>query len=404
LYSPLWPQESVRDEMRPLLARQLHEGRAAALYLSELLASPPVREAAGQSDDQQSAKSQGSGSGEPTSDPSLNSDAQPDSQEVYRTRQEQQLITAIESMDRHLYEVAAIHAVYAQRDRNHDRIHNDGLREAIKEIFQEESLGPSLRQLVTCAAVLFIGYCTAITTLNHGMMAAMPVNAWTTGISAAYDTLRTMCVFVFTGLLAIYMTALDPQNELPQPSIVANAMTAALWAGLASLVLMIMVGMTYTWLIARSSEHFQILLFGDIRANGSMQPLLIWFLSYTPISAAIAVGIVLSRSLRWDIGHYLAVFLVALLGATLVVLHGGVLEDRYPACFGQADAPDGRGSSPCWENIVDGLAAKFTDMMAALISILFLSQSGQAGRARTRNSARKNRGTGRRFRRLSRFF
>lgn len=39
LYSPDWPQESVRDEMRPLLSRELPEARAIARHLSDLLES-----------------------------------------------------------------------------------------------------------------------------------------------------------------------------------------------------------------------------------------------------------------------------------------------------------------------------------------------------------------------------
>lgn len=83
LYSPNWPRESARDELRVLLSRQMQEGRAAALYLSDLMSTKQADEK--------------------TSDGAA---IDADAQMPMRTRQEQQLIAAIESMDRHVYEMA----------------------------------------------------------------------------------------------------------------------------------------------------------------------------------------------------------------------------------------------------------------------------------------------------------
>lgn len=358
LYSPTWPRESVRDEMRPLLARQLYEGRTAALYLSELLSSPPVNDA--------KAKNPPPGQGTP-----------------HRTRQEQQLITAIESMERHLYEVAAILAVYAQRDRSYDKVHGESLKNAITSVFKEENHGPSLRQLVCCAAVLFVIYCVGITMLNHGMMTDMPVNAWSTAISALYETVRTLCVFVFPVLFAIYMTAPDPEQGTRVFSATGQVVTASLWAGAASLVLMIMAAMIYSWLVARTTADFNTLLMGRPGISGGGRPVLVWFLTFVPISALIAAMVALARHPASNRRHVLAMGVVGVLAALLAVLHFVVIENQLSRCFGGQDTSSEQ-VDVCWMVVADILAMKFTDMTAALVAVLFLAQSRQSGRTSIR--------------------
>lgn len=351
LYSPQWPRESVRDEMRPLMSRQLAEARAAARYLSELLDTPMAVE----------TKTKAAGGAEPTH---------------FRTRQEQQLVIAIESMERHLYEIGAINAVYAQRDREYGNILAPSLQDAMNAVFKTDVSGPSLSQLACCAAVLFIGYFAAISFLNHGLMASMPRNIWTKGVSAAYDTLRTMCIYVFPVLFAIYATSPDPERPHARTTM-GSAMSAALWAGFVNLILMALMAMLYTWLVARDSGHFSQLLLGRLNADANAPPHLLWFMSAAPFSALIAACVVAARQVRPDAGHYLAMILVAVLTAALAVLHGSLLGSSFSACF-QANPPS--GSNACLGNVIDGLADNFTDAMAALLSILFLSQTAASGR------------------------
>ncbi|MTD99619.1 transporter substrate-binding domain-containing protein [Paracoccus sp. YIM 132242] len=359
LYSPQWPRESVRDEMRPLMSRQLAEARAAARYLSELLDTPMAGKA-------ETAASGDDGGGYESTQ--------------FRTRQEQQLVIAIESMERHLYEIGAINAVYAQRDREYKNMSNGSLKEAVTAVFKAEDYGPSLRQLACCAAVLFIGYIAAISFLDHGLMASMPRNFWTKGVSAAYETLRTMCIYVFPVLFAIYATSPNPEQPRPRTAM-GVAMSAALWAGFANLILMALLAMLYTWLVARDSDHFNQLLLGRLNTDASFPPFLWWFMSAAPFSAFVAACVVMARRVRPNAGHGLTMGLVAVLAAVLAALHGSLFGSGFPACFDPDQTITVVSDPPaCWKNVVDGVANNLIDAVAALVSILFLMQTTGSGR------------------------
>lgn len=348
LYSPAWPRESVREEMRPLLVRQVHEGRTAALYLSDLLSSPPANDVSGEN-------SQG-GQNEP-----------------HRTRQEQQLITAIESMDRHLYEVAAILAVYAQRDPDYDKLNGQGLKTAINAVFKQESRGPSLPQLVCCSGVLFVIYCFGVTLLNHDMMTDMPINAWSTAITALYETLRTLCIFVFPTLFAIYATGPDTNDGVP--SAAGQALRAAMWAAAASLALMAMTAMLYTWMVARTPTDFYTMLMGQPGTTNSPMPFLVWYLAFVPISALISAMVVLARRPPSNGLHILSMALVSILATILALLHPIIVEEKLSSCFRGTNS-----DNACWMVVVDLVAMKFTDLAAALVAVIFLTQSQRSGR------------------------
>ncbi len=370
LYSPNWPRENVRDEMRPLLFRQLQDGRAAASHLSDLLSTrqaPPEATTTNASDDSASI-------GTTAANP-----------EPQRTRQEQQLIAAIERMERHLYEIAAIHVVYAQRDRNYDKIKMSSVKKAVETVFKDDLFGPSARQVASATAIIFIGYCVAITWLNQQPMTSMPHNPWTIGITATYETLRNLCVFVFPALFAIYMTTSDtvaPNNmyrkEHPSPS--ALAMSAALWAGFSGIFLMTMFATLYTWMTARDGGDFQQKLLGNYLENGGTEPMLLHFIWMVPVSAVVAAGVVSTRNIPADSFHYKAMARVAIMAAGLILLKDYALVDRPVTCipgYEYSEKTDG-----CTHPHTTRLAAVFVDMIASFVAVMFLCQRGDAGRCK----------------------
>ncbi|MFC6463316.1 hypothetical protein ACFP76_22965 [Paracoccus aerius] len=350
LRNPRWPRENVRDEMRLLVSQQLQKATAAAIYLSELLGSLPNIEPAREDD------------------------------QPHRTHQEQQLITAVESMERHLFEIGAIHAVYAQRDRDYRRVGDIKIRKSLEAVFLSEGYGPPVGQLICCALVLFVGYFASISMLNQKLITEMPVNFWTKGISATYETVRTLCIFVFPVLVAIYVSSSEPGEQGLMQSLAedetieqgkaatwpgsGSIMAASMWAGLTSLALMILVAMLFTWLVARNSEQFTELLLGRFNATGGT-PNLAYFMAFVPLSTVVAASVVTARRLHKDPEHIAAMVLVAVVAALGMLIASVVIETKTSRCF--EDRPE------C-------VADHFTDMVAAFIAVMFLSQKVTSGR------------------------
>lgn len=379
LRSLSWPHEGVRDEMRSLLVRQIHEASTAARYLSDLLDDhevidpvPDTAKAAqqtanaatgspaqGASNVEQKAKLSADGAAQEGDQPPANPSV------TQRTRQEQQLVTAIESMERHLFEIGAIHAVYAQRDTNYKAIDDKCLQATIVSLFENEGHGPSLRQLTCGGIVLFLGYYAAMYLANQPLMAPMPRTTWTVGLSASYETLRTLCIYVFPILFAIYMTAPDPARVANTTSVPGSAMASFLWGGLAGLVLMALLAMLYTWLFARNNDNFVAILLGRF-GDDAFVPNLVFFVSFAPISAVIAACVSLTRQLSWEVPYVVATTLVAVISAVLIKVHVLVL-------WSSAREQCSNGWPEC-------LADDFIDMVAAFVAVMFLLQSHKAGR------------------------
>lgn len=360
-----WPDAGVRDDTRQSVARELREAWTSMLYLIDLIAAPrqsaPPRPRADQS--QPPAKAADAPESPCRAKAAEEAESPP---EVQRTRQEQQLVNAVDSMERHLYEMGAIYAIYAQRDRAFGGIPDPALRAAVVAVFGRDAYGPSVRQVLCCVLVVFFAYVAGIGWSNQDLMARLPFNIWTIGLSALYETIRTLNIFLWPVLLAIYATTpnLGPRDAAPR--VAGRVLSALIWGGLAGAVLMLMTALLYTWLVARNSDVFMQLLFGRFSQDGT-SAYVMFFQSFAPISALVAAGVVLARlPLRQGV-HVAAMCGVALLAMVLSKLREVLL---YPG-------PTCDWSAPTFA-LPECLAYNFVDMVIPAVVVLFLCQN--AGR------------------------
>ena len=104
-------------------------------------------------------------------------------------------MNAVDSMERHLYEMGAIYAIYAQRDREFEGIPDPELRDAVNRVFGRDAYGPSMRQVLCCALVVFSAMLgryistrsVAVAAASNKIESAQDIQTWFTGYGLDVD-------------------------------------------------------------------------------------------------------------------------------------------------------------------------------------------------------------------------
>lgn len=368
-----WPNAGVRDDTRQSVTRELREAWTSALYLNDLIAAPR-QGGAGQAETAEDrpaeappkAEAAGAAASPPKSKPAEAGAEVESPPEVQRTRQEQQLVNAVDSMERHLYEMGAIYAIYAQRDREFEGIPDPELRDAVNRVFGRDAYGPSMRQVLCCALVVFFAYLVGLYWTNQDLMTWLPLNIWTASLSALYETLRTLSIYMWPALVAVYATTPNLGPRAAAPPVAGRVLSALIWGGLAGAVLMAMMALLYTWMVARNSDVFIRQMFGQFSEVNTSSNLM-YYQSFVPVASLVSAGVVLARLPRSMAGHVVAMCVVAALAVVLAKLREVLL---YPT--GGCNWPEGRFGLP------ECLAYNFVDMVTPAVVVLFLCQN--AGR------------------------
>jgi hypothetical protein len=173
----IWPRGEIHDSLRGLEATECAEAATALDDFQDLLLQ------------------------DYDTLPGTRSDAAPAGRittlQAHRKRLETNLDSIVERMTRLRGEVAAILAIYAERDTSYREIHDPDLRALLQRTFDTTTSreGPELG-IAACLPLVLVLYTACAATGYHPLLSEMQLNPVTVGITALVETARFAAIFL----------------------------------------------------------------------------------------------------------------------------------------------------------------------------------------------------------------
>lgn len=262
-----WPSVGVREEMRRLESEEIAEAEMALQNFDEILEAMAHA-------------------------PGIQSEANDTKARKHQRRLEDNLRKAIERIDRIRDELCSIFTIYADKDLNYANINNNEIRSVVQNTFPV--LRPSARPDHWVAVLLvpiFLLYLGSVSAGLQSLMGPVRKVAVTVLATSVAETLRIAIVF-WVPLLAVFLWREYRRSEnswrpihLPAPTmgVVREAVVAMLIAFGVGLIGLVLLAVTWTWVIADNPARYRELLFAG------NAPALMYFPAQAAASAFCAV-------------------------------------------------------------------------------------------------------------------
>lgn len=267
---PDWPNRSVRSDLRRLERETTANARTILQEYDDILRQPYDRTV------------------------KANDTATKDSH-ARRRQLRHRLDAAVQRMTELRGDLAAIIAVYADGDRDFDKIvkpqHHE-LKDALIKTFAFMRIrtGPEVALIVALPAIFLI-YAVACAAELHPLLKQVPVTLWTATATATVETLRFAAVFTLPSVAAFALRfylldraagARITQGQTPRLTTMERLLAATL-GGVTSVILLCGVALLWAAALSPTSTHFQQLLF---RTPG----FLIYFVAQAITSTIVIYG------------------------------------------------------------------------------------------------------------------
>ncbi|MER9565037.1 hypothetical protein [Mesorhizobium sp. M0571] len=297
-----WPTGSVRDELRRLEAEQLAEAEMALQGFEEIIATDyfatgPARERTGA--------------------------VQGDALKKHQRRLEAKLAVTIQQMDRLRDEFGSVFTVFAERDRNFEKIRDSEFRAVMQRTFPDDKVppGPDVAILLLLFPV-FLTYAAMTAAGMHSLLGSVEKSALTVFATAGLETMRIGVIFWLPSMAVFFwrnnLKVLKSWQPIRLRQLSVGTVRRALVAmGLAAIVAVVGLGLlALLWMaiIAEDPARFREVIFSG------KQPALAYFLGMAG-AASLFVLVVLCavENVGEDVKHrVMSPLLFGVISAALV--------------------------------------------------------------------------------------